>query len=105
MPRLSCHQVSESQDHQETPYRQLTILGHSGHANQAILGDAAALNLSSTDYNAHLRHMRDVAFKKGVNRVLEQHDLDVIIRPADSGLSSFAAAAGLSSSFVRRIPF
>lgn len=38
--------------------------------------------------------MRDVALTRGVNRVLEEHDLDVIIGPADSAMSSFAAAAG-----------
>ncbi|MCJ1357711.1 MAG: hypothetical protein MMC33_007707 [Icmadophila ericetorum] len=62
--------------------------------NQGRIEDAASLDISSEEYEAHLQNIRDVARTRGIDQVLEQDELDVIIGPADSQLSKIAAAAG-----------
>ena len=62
--------------------------------NQGRIEDAASLKLSSVEYEVHLKNMRDVARRKGIDLVLQQNELDVIIGPADSQMTKVAAAAG-----------
>jgi len=62
--------------------------------NQERIEDAASLQLSSAEYEAHLSNIRTVARTKGIDRVLQQFGIDVIIGPADSQATKFAAAAG-----------
>ena len=65
-----------------------------GHANQQILVDAVDLKLSPTEYDHHLQHLRHVARTQGVDCILTEYGVDVIIGPADSFLSSLASGAG-----------
>jgi amidase len=65
-----------------------------GHPNQATLEDAVELNLTSAEYDMYLKKLREIARTQGVDRILNEYDADVIIGPADSLLSSIAAASG-----------
>jgi hypothetical protein len=62
--------------------------------NQARIENAASLNISSEEYQAHLQIVRTTGRTKGIDHVLKEHGLDVIIGPADSQLTKIAAAAG-----------
>lgn len=66
--------------------------------NQERIDDAASLKLSSAEYEAHLKNLRDIARRRGIDLMLEENDIDVIIGPADSQLTKIAAAAGNSIS-------
>ncbi|KAH8587275.1 amidase signature domain-containing protein [Bisporella sp. PMI_857] len=62
--------------------------------NQGRIEDAASLKLSPGEYDAHLRNIREIGRTRGIDKVLNQFGLDVIIGPADSQLTKIAAAAG-----------
>ncbi|KAH6627164.1 amidase signature domain-containing protein [Chaetomium sp. MPI-SDFR-AT-0129] len=51
-------------------------------------------NTSSEVYNRHLEHLRHVARDQGIERVLKTYDVDVILGPTDSGLTSMATGGG-----------
>ena len=63
--------------------------------NQGRVEDAASLQLSPLEYEAHLRNVRDLGRAKGIDQVLEKHEVDVIIGPSDSQITKIAAAAGM----------
>jgi amidase len=46
---------------------------------------------------AHLRNIREVGQYKGIDHTLQEHEIDVIIGPADSQMTKIAAAAGTAS--------
>jgi hypothetical protein len=52
------------------------------------------LKLSPGEYEAHLQNVREIGRTRGIDKVLNQLGLDVIIGPADSQLTKIAAAAG-----------
>lgn len=52
------------------------------------------MEISAGEYEAHLQNVRDTARSRGIDQVLKQNGLDVIIGPADSQLTKIAAAAG-----------
>ena len=79
-------------------YRSLLMRGFILDHNQGLIEDAASLKLSSTEYEAHLKNMRDIARRRGIDLMLQQNDLDVIIGPADSQVTKVAAAAGNKAS-------
>ncbi|KAK4147940.1 amidase signature domain-containing protein [Dichotomopilus funicola] len=47
-------------------------------------------------YNRHLEHLRHVARDQGIERVLKTYEVDVILGPTDSGLTSMATGGGYS---------
>ncbi|RHZ70336.1 hypothetical protein CDV55_108201 [Aspergillus turcosus] len=62
--------------------------------NQGRIEDAAALNISPEEYEAHLQNVRDTGRRRGIDHILNKYGVDVIIGPADSQLTKIAAAAG-----------
>jgi amidase len=62
--------------------------------NQGRVEDAASLKLSTGEYEAHLQNIHEIGRTKGIDKILEKFELDVIIGPADSQLTKIAAAAG-----------
>lgn len=71
-----------------------------GHSNQKILEQAADLNLTEAQYQEHLTKIRKVSRDEGIDYILDKYDADVIIGPADSGLSSHASGSGKELSNV-----
>lgn len=62
--------------------------------NQGRIEDAATLELTSEQYESHLRNIREIGRVKGIDKALGEHGIDVIIGPADSQVTKIAAAAG-----------
>lgn len=46
------------------------------------------------DYNRHLKHLENAARGDGVDHILQKYQVDVIIGPADSFLTSMATGSG-----------
>lgn len=46
------------------------------------------------EYDRHLAHLRNLSRDEGVEKILKEHGVDVIIGPTDSGLTSMASASG-----------
>jgi amidase len=63
--------------------------------NQARVDAAAESNLSPEQYEAHLQNVRDAGQGRGIDKMIEEYGVDVIIGPADSQLTKIAAAAGM----------
>jgi amidase len=55
------------------------------------------LNLTDTQYQQHLKKLRQISRDEGIDYILDKYGADVIIGPADSGLSSHASGSGTSS--------
>jgi amidase len=72
----------------------IAILTKADHDNQKLLEAAAALNLSRSDYEAHLQKLRQVCRTQGIDYILDMYDADVIIGPTDSHLASLASGSG-----------
>ncbi|KAI1192490.1 putative glutamyl-tRNA amidotransferase subunit A [Nemania serpens] len=51
-------------------------------------------HLAAEDYGKTLEHLRNISRDQGIDRILEEYDVDVIIGPADSFITSLAAASG-----------
>ncbi|KAL7921314.1 amidase signature domain-containing protein [Trichoderma austrokoningii] len=64
------------------------------HSNQKILEQAVHLDLPEAQYQEHLQRIRKVSRDEGIDYILDKYDADVIIGPADSGLSSHASGSG-----------
>ncbi|CAG9952035.1 unnamed protein product [Clonostachys rosea f. rosea IK726] len=58
------------------------------------IDSAADLVLSSDEYDTHLRNVRDLGRTRGIDKILNEHNIDVIVGPADSQFTKIAAAAG-----------
>lgn len=54
------------------------------------------MDTSQEEYDRHMAHLRKMARDQGVERVLKDHGVDVILGPTDSGLTSMASAGGKS---------
>lgn len=52
------------------------------------------MNTSPEEYAGHLAHLRKMSRDQGVEKILKEHGVDVIIGPTDSGLTSMASASG-----------
>lgn len=52
------------------------------------------LNLTEAQYQEHLKKIRKVSRDEGIDYILDKYDADVIIGPADSGLSTHASGSG-----------
>jgi amidase len=50
--------------------------------------------MTPEDYKTSLNYIKRMSTVEGIDKTLAQYDIDVIIGPADSFLSSLAAAAG-----------
>ncbi|KAJ4295247.1 hypothetical protein N0V90_007258 [Kalmusia sp. IMI 367209] len=61
--------------------------------DQAYLKDALANNMSRDKFDAALNHMRERS-RNSILKTLAEHDVDVILGPADARMASVAACAG-----------
>lgn len=52
------------------------------------------LDLTEAQYKEHVEKLRKVSRDEGIDYILDKYDADVIIGPADSGLSSHASGSG-----------
>lgn len=76
---------------------------YTGHSNQKILEQVADLNLTEKQYQEHVEKIRKVSRDEGIDYILDKYDADIIIGPADSGLSSHASGSGKNSVYRYRI--
>lgn len=52
------------------------------------------MDTSPEDYERHMSNLRKLSREEGVERILKEHGVDVILGPADSALTSMASAGG-----------
>lgn len=64
------------------------------HPHQDLFLKAQDMNTSPEDYERHLSNLRRLSRDQGVERVLNEYGVDVILGPTDSGLTSMASAGG-----------
>lgn len=67
---------------------------HAGNDVQDMLETALTRQYSDVELLQDLAHARKVARDLGIDKILSDYDIDVIIGPADSDLPKIAAAAG-----------
>lgn len=65
-----------------------------GYESQDLLETALTYRLSPEEYEKTLSHMRQWGRDKGIDHILKEYNVDVIIGPADSELTQFSAASG-----------
>ncbi|KAH0593042.1 hypothetical protein MHUMG1_09289 [Metarhizium humberi] len=64
------------------------------HPRQDLFIEAQERHVSVQDYNRHLKHLENAARGDGVDHILQKYQVDVIIGPADSFLTSMATGSG-----------
>lgn len=62
------------------------------------------MDTSPEDYERHLTNLRKLARDQGVERLLKEYGVDVILGPTDSGLTSMASAGGKYLTSLYREP-
>lgn len=67
---------------------------HPDHPRQDEFLKAQEQQTSPGEYERHLAHLRRAATVDGIDRILDEYGLDVIIGPADSFITSFATGSG-----------
>jgi amidase len=67
---------------------------HAGNDNQGALERALEFELTGSDQEAYVNKLREIGRTKGINKTLQDYDIDVIIGPAESGLTQLSSAAG-----------
>ncbi|KAK3937830.1 amidase signature domain-containing protein [Diplogelasinospora grovesii] len=95
--KLRCHGKNSLEDvikyNAEHKYhKDLELPPH--HPRQDIFIKAQNQQTTQEEYDRHLRHLRYTARDRGVEAVLKDRGVDVILGPIDSGLTSIAAAGG-----------
>ncbi|KAM0801933.1 amidase signature domain-containing protein [Usnea florida] len=61
---------------------------------QDFLERAASINMTSKEYDHLVEHARNVARGSGIDEVFREYDINIILGPAESAITQFAAAAG-----------
>ncbi len=64
-----------------------------GHANQDFLIAAQEQKLGPNEYNDHFENMRKLSREEGIDFILKNYELDVIIGPADIFIFSLATCS------------
>lgn len=72
----------------------VSILTEPGYPKQDKLEEALATKLSPETLHATFQHAREVSRTKGIDKILTDYNLDVIIGPAESSMTDMAAASG-----------
>jgi amidase len=65
------------------------------HNNQDLFIQTQEQQLAPDEYNKVLQHLRSISRDQGIDRILKEYDVDVIIGPADSFITSLATASGM----------
>ena len=55
------------------------------------------MNLSEAEVEAAIQHVRDVGRTRGIDKIFKEFNVNVIVGPAESGLTGFASATGTPS--------
>lgn len=78
------------------------VLIEAGYPKQDKLEKAIATNLSTETLDITLYHAREISRTNGIDKILKDYNLDVIIGPAESSMTDLASASGSweSSSFI-----
>jgi amidase len=61
---------------------------------QDFLEKAAAANLTANQFQDLVSHARTIGREKGIDAVFKKYDINIVIGPAESSLTVFAATAG-----------
>jgi amidase len=64
--------------------------------NQQRLEGSQASNLSSEEYDKLFKFMRTTSRKEGIDKILQDYDIDVILGPGNANMHDLAAASGES---------
>ncbi|KAI1425000.1 putative glutamyl-tRNA amidotransferase subunit A [Xylaria sp. FL1777] len=64
------------------------------HDNQEFFIETQEQHLKSEEYDETLRYLRKLTRDEGIDRILKEYDVDVIIGPADSFITSLATGSG-----------
>lgn len=59
-----------------------------------FLEKSVTLNLTSDQLDGLVSHARTVGREKGIDTLFKKHDINVLIGPAESSMTVFAATAG-----------
>ncbi|KAM0449991.1 hypothetical protein ACHAO4_006870 [Trichoderma viride] len=70
-----------------------------GYDNQDILELCEKTNVTSENCASYVSHLTKFGRDQGVNKIFEEHDLNIIMGPIESPLYYFAAACGSHPSF------
>lgn len=74
-----------------------TASNNAGASNQAGLIRALNCNMTDNEYHEILRYARERCGRNGIDKVLEENDVDIIMGPGDGAMFTIAATAGKSS--------
>jgi len=66
-------------------------------SNQAGLIRALNCNMTDNEYHEILRYARERCGRNGIDKVLEENDVDIIMGPGDGAMFTIAATAGYPS--------
>jgi amidase len=72
------------------------LMANAAADNQAGLIRALNYNMTTDEYNKIIRNARDACGKRGVDRVLEENDVDIILGPGDGPMFHIPGTAGKS---------
>ncbi|EPS29808.1 hypothetical protein PDE_04758 [Penicillium oxalicum 114-2] len=61
---------------------------------QDLLEESVSMNLSEAEVEAAIQHVRDVGRTRGIDKIFKEFNVNVIVGPAESGLTGFASATG-----------
>lgn len=67
---------------------------NAGYPKQDKLEKALRTKLSAETLDAALKYARDVGRTRGIDKILKEYEIDVIIGPAESSMTDLAAASG-----------
>ena len=67
---------------------------------QDKLEEALNSKTSASALAAALNHARDVGRTRGIDRIMKEYDIDVIIGPAESSMTDIASASGEQESLI-----
>ena len=78
----------------------LALLTCPGYPRQDKLEAALNSHITASTLKAALNHARDVGRTRGIDRILKEYDIDVIIGPAESAMTDIASASGEQGSLI-----
>lgn len=78
----------------------LALLTCPGYPRQDKLEEALNSKIRASTLDAALNHAREIGRTRGIDRILKEYDIDVIIGPAESSMTDIASASGEQGSLT-----
>ena len=78
----------------------LALLTCPGYPRQDKLEGALNSKASASTLDAALNHARDIGRTRGIDKILKDYDIDLIIGPAESSMADIASASGEQGSLI-----